>query len=115
MNISSISDIYTKTITENAQAAKAASTIDKASLKAGGNDDELLEACKSFESYFLEQCFKEMWKSVDLVQSDSPATNTMMDYYKDSMISEMANQSTQQNSLGLAQMLYEQLKRNTDL
>ena len=36
----------------------------------------------------------------------------MMDYYKDQMIQTMAAETTNQNSIGLAQMLYEQMKRN---
>ena len=36
----------------------------------------------------------------------------MLDYFKDEMIQKVAEDSTEQNSLGLAQMLYEQMKRN---
>ena len=39
----------------------------------------------------------------------------LADYYKDMMIQEVASTSTEQNSLGLAQMLYEQMKRNYNL
>ena len=41
-----------------------------------------------------------------------------MDYYKDQMIQGMAEETSKQSGLGLAQMLYEQMKRNygiTDL
>lgn len=38
-----------------------------------------------------------------------------MDYYKDKMIQGMAEQTTEQSGLGLAQMLYEQMKRNYGL
>ena len=37
----------------------------------------------------------------------------MMDYYKDQMVQAMAEETTNQNGgFGLAQMLYEQMKRN---
>ena len=36
----------------------------------------------------------------------------MMDYYKDQMVQSMAEESTAQGGFGLAQMLYEQMKRN---
>ena len=41
--------------------------------------------------------------------------NQLMDYYKDEMVQQIASDSTEQNSLGLAQMLYEQMKRNYNL
>ena len=36
----------------------------------------------------------------------------MVDYFKDQGIQDLAAQSTENNSLGLAQMLYEQMKIN---
>ena len=75
-------------------------------------DDELMSACKQFESYFLEQVFKEMQKTVTASEFTITATTTMVDYVKDSMVQQMAEESTENNSLGLANMLYEQMKRN---
>lgn len=74
--------------------------------------DELMDACKQFEAYFLEQMFKEMMKTIPESEGTSSSTTNMLDYYKDQMIQEIASDSTEQNSLGLAQMLYEQMKRN---
>lgn len=74
-------------------------------------DDELMDACKQFESYFLEQVFKEMAKTIPN-EEQSGSSSTMVDYYKDQMIQNIASESTERNSLGLAQMLYEQMKRN---
>ena len=78
------------------------------------SEAELMEACKSFESYFLEQIFKAMMKTVPTDDSTSNYTSSIMDYYKDEMVKTLAEQSTNQNSLGLAKMLYEQMKRNMD-
>ena len=75
-------------------------------------DDELMDACKQFESYFLEQMFKEMMKTIP---DTSSSNSQLMDYYKDEMVQQIASDSTEQNSLGLAQMLYEQMKRNYNL
>lgn len=77
-------------------------------------DDELMDACKQFESYFLEQVFKEMVKTIPRDEETSGSTSTMVDYYKDQMVQNIAAESTEQNSLGLAQMLYEQMKRNNE-
>ena len=96
--------------------------VTKAASDSKGNKDysnateeELMDVCKEFEAYFLEQCFKEMWKSVPTSEMTSTSTSTMMDYYKDEMIRQVSSDATEQNSLGLAQMLFEQMKRNYDL
>ncbi|WP_160558283.1 rod-binding protein [Parablautia muri] len=81
------------------------------------SDDELLEACKQFESYFLEQVFKEMQKTVDCFKSDedSDPNDNLVDYFQDSSIQKLAATSTEMQGLGLAQMLYEQMKRNYNI
>ena len=111
MDISSISSYtdYLKTTASN-------SSVDTTSLKSkdysNATDDELMEVCKEFESYFLEQIYKEMWKTVETDDSSSSSISTLKDYYQDEMIKELSSQATEQNSTGLAQMLYEQMKRN---
>lgn len=80
-------------------------------------DDELLDACKQFESYFLEQVFKEMQKTVDCVKGEesSDPNGNLVDFFQDSAIQKLASTSTEIQGLGLAQMLYEQMKRNYGL
>ena len=75
-------------------------------------DDELLAACKQFEAYFVEQLYKGMMKTIPKSEATSNYTSMMTDFYKDQMVQSMAEQTTKQTSLGLAQMLYEQMKRN---
>lgn len=104
-------DIY-KT-TANASASKLENQLGTDYSKA--TDDELMDVCKQFESYFLEQVFKEMTKTISLAETSSSANSTMMDYYKEQMIQTLASQSTEQNSLGLAQALYDQMRRNYGL
>lgn len=78
-------------------------------------NDELMDACKQFEAYFVEQMFKEMVKTIPESETTSSYTSNLMDYYKDNMVQEIANDATEQEGLGLAQMLYEQMKRNYGL
>ena len=78
-------------------------------------DEELMDACKQFEAYFVEQMFKSMMKTVPKNEEMSASTSTLTDYYKDEMMRELATESTETNSLGLAQTLYEQMKRNYEL
>ena len=79
-------------------------------------DDELMDACKQFEAYFVEQMFKEMMKTIPSESENSGSMNSMLDYYKDQMIQSVAEETANQNGgLGLAQMLYEQMRRNYGL
>ncbi|MEG1848154.1 MAG: rod-binding protein [Lachnospiraceae bacterium] len=78
------------------------------------SDEELMDVCKQFESYFLEQVFKEMQKTVPKSDEDSSSAS-LVDYFQDITIQELTAQSTETNSLGIAKSLYEQMKRNYDL
>lgn len=75
-------------------------------------DEEMMEACKQFEAYFTEQVFKGMMKTIPKSDDSSSANRTMLDFYQDEMIKGVAEQSAEQNGLGLAKMLFEQMKRN---
>lgn len=103
------------------QESKNASTIAlQKKLQSTSNtstDDELMEACKSFEAYFLEQMFKEMQKSVDALkpETEDNATSTLVDFFKDQTLQEICSTSVDTQSNGFAQMLYENLKRNYDI
>ncbi len=88
----------------------------KLSGKLGGVDsdasaDELKEVCKEFESYFLEQVYKEMFKTIGSEEGDGPLAS-LVDYFKDGAIQSLASQTTEQTGGPLAQQLYEQMKRN---
>lgn len=101
---------------QNAAETKLKETINNTDYSQA-TDDELLSACKQFEAYFLEQIFKEMQKTVDCVKADdsSSPNGNLVDYFKDSAIQELAATSTKLQGLGLAQTLYEQMKRNYNL
>lgn len=115
MDISNLTNTYSDLITTQTSqtASKLENQLETDYTKS--TDSELLDACKEFEAYFLEQMFKEMMKTIPESEETSSYTTNLMDYYKDNMVQEIASTSTEQNSLGLAQMLYEQMKRNYDL
>ena len=80
------------------------------------SDDELMQVCKDFESYFIEQMFKYMEKMIpkDEDEDESSSMSSMTDYYKEEMMSkyaEYASESDGGKGLGIAQTLYEQMKR----
>ena len=72
-------------------------------------DEELLDVCKSFESYFVQKVFEEMKKTVH----SSDDENTYMQYLGDIYTEGIAEEVTESGGLGIAQMLYESMKRNT--
>lgn len=111
MDISSISSMYSDIYaSSNQSASKLENKLDGNYAEA--SNEELMDVCKEFEAYFLEQMFKEMMKTIPENEENSGSMSNMMDYYKDEMVKNLASDSTQQNSLGLAQMLYEQMCRN---
>lgn len=71
-------------------------------------DDELMDVCKSFEAYFIEQLFKEMKKTVPTEEDDSPYVS----YFGDMLYEQYANDMVETGSIGIAKMLYESMKRN---
>ena len=82
-------------------------------------EDELMKVCKEFEAYFTEQVFKSLERMVpESDEESSSSTSSYMDYFGDMLTQEYAKSSTESNNgkgLGIAQMLYEQMKRNYGL
>lgn len=98
------------------------------------SDDELMSVCKDFESYFVEQMLKSMEKMAEIDSDDDDdsgtslfnsmasiggssdsAMSTLGSYFGDEMIKNYADIFTESNNgkgLGIAQTLYEQMKRN---
>lgn len=103
------SDMYSTAA--NQAASKLQNKLDGADYSKA-SDAELLDACRQFEAYFIEQVYKGMMKTVPQNEETSGAASSLLDYYKDQMIQSIAEETTKQSGLGLAQMLYEQMKRN---
>ncbi len=74
-------------------------------------DEELLNACKSFESYMMEQVFKSMESTVD--KSEEEENNDYLNQFGDMLYEEVAKDATESQGTGLAQLLYESMKRNS--
>lgn len=111
-NISSLTDYY-KSVTGQTESSNFAKQLSGKAENAK-TDDELMSVCKQFESYMLEQVFKNMQKTVikNDDESKDASTENLVDFFKEQTVQELASQSTEKNGLGLAQQLYEQLRRN---
>lgn len=105
----------TNTIGQNVQAAQDYSSSRVEKLKnrdyANAEDDELKEAVKSFESYFVEQVIKEVEKTIHTDDENSYA-GQMTNYFKDSVIETISDKIVDQSGGTYTQKLYEQMKRN---
>lgn len=121
MDIGGLSSLYSDYAETAADSASKLQDSLKTTDYTEANEDELLGACKEFESYFVEQMFKAMEKTVDAIKDENSSlgtasnTSTLVDYFKDETIQDLAATSTETQGLGLAQTLYEQMKRNYNL
>ena len=113
-NISSLTDYYTS-VTGEAKATELARNLSGKAENAS-TDDELMDVCKQFESYMLEQVFEHMDKTVMRNDDGKDAsTENLVDFFRGQAIQDLASQSTEKQGLGIAQQLYEQLRRNYGL
>lgn len=104
-------------MTKNVSATKTENAVNAVSKDS--TDEELMNACKQFESYLLEQVFKEMQKTVSFNDDDQSSSlgfstgkdNSLTEYFKEQAIATLASTSTEKSGLGIAQMLYEAMKR----
>lgn len=110
MGIAGLNDTLSYARTNASQSGRNISQLKNGKLE-NATDQELMDACKEFEAYFLEQVFKEMSKTV-MSSDESGSNGSLVSYFKDQTLTSIAKDSTEQNSLGLAKMLYEQMKRN---
>lgn len=113
MSIDNISALYNNEYTKNS-TNKLEDTLNTDLSEA--TDDELMSVCKEFEAYFIEQMFKSMQKMVpESSLNQSASTKQLQDFYKDEMVKSMAESATEGSGLGIAQTLYEQMRRNYSL
>lgn len=100
----------------NTSSASASKTQDTASKDyTNATSEELMDACKEFEAYFLEQVFKAMEATVDKDEDSQTSSVNVMDYFGDTFYQEIAEKATEGNGVGIAKMLYEQMKRNYNI
>lgn len=94
--------------TATAKTEKLSSSLN--SIENGtATDEELMQACKEFETYLVEQVIKNT-KSAMLDDEDSQGEYMKM--FGDRLNQSYAEMITETADLGIAQMLYESMKRN---
>lgn len=90
------------------QTGRLQNTISGAG-KDNQDQDKMLEACKEFETYMIEQIYKSMEKTIIKADEDE---NQYEEYFGDMQIQEYAKSAMEQGGFGLAKQLYESMVRN---
>ncbi len=72
-------------------------------------DESAMDACKEFEVYMLEQMYKAMEKTIMKADEEE---GEYEQYFGDMRIQEYAKAISDQGGIGLAEQLYESMKRN---
>ena len=115
MSISLNSDI--NSVMRNLNVAKASSTkaasIESTLSNLGkleeATDEELMQACKSFEAYLIERV---MTKTKEAIIPSDENENKYLTMFKGKLYEEYANQIAENGELGIAQQLYEAMRRD---
>ena len=115
MDIGGVGSTYADYMMTSQASKNKADTLQNklSSSSASAEEKELKEACKEFESYFVEQVFNAMMKTTKVFSDEENGYATkMVDYFKDFAVQELCDNVTDGDGLGLANILYEQMKRN---
>ena len=79
-------------------------------------DEELMDACKTFEAYFIEQAFKGMEKMITKSDDEGSSSTSYSDMFMGKLYQEYSELATERgDGIGIAKMLFEQMKRNYDI
>lgn len=79
------------------------------------DDDELMQVCKDFESYFIEEVIKEIKNNMTDEEEEDSSLATLTDFHMDSVIEDISDKVLEQSGMNFAQQLYEQMKRNYEI
>ena len=113
ISLDSLTSLYTNQATDSTSNTSALEKDLTSTDYSNSTSEELMDVCKQFEAYFLEQIFKGMEDTIPKTESTSNSMSSLTDYYKDMTIQQVASDATEQGEgIGLAKMLYEQMKRN---
>ena len=107
ISMNGISGTDYSAVINQTQTSGLESTLNNVS-KTTSSDDEMMEACKEFEAYMIEQIYKSMEKTIMKAEEEGDYE----EYFGDMLIQEYAKTATEQGTFGLANQLYEAMVRN---
>lgn len=106
-NITNLTNKDYSSYVSQAQMGNLTNQIKKSS-SADATDEEMMAACKEFEAYLVEQVYKQVQSTI---KSDDSDDNPYADYAYDLQAQQYAKLVSDQGKLGLAQQLYESMKK----
>ena len=112
MAVSSIGDTYFTNY--SIEANDAVSQKMTSQIQDAETDEDMLDACKQFESYLVQQMFKSMEESAKVFSDDDEDnSNDYVNMFQDNYLSAMADQMVNSGQgLGIADKLYESMVNN---
>lgn len=110
ISIDGISTLANTNATTNYEANKLKNSVNNVSSET--TEDELLQVCKDFESYFIEQVIKQVKESLSLNEEENSSLATLTDYNMDFAIEAISDEVLDEVGTNFTQQLYEQMKRN---
>ena len=112
MAVSSIGDTYFTNYSPEANDAVSQNMTSQ--IQDAETDEEMLDACKQFESYLVQQMFKSMEESAKVFSDDDEDnSNDYVNMFQDNYLSAIADQMVNSGQgLGIADKLYESMVNN---
>lgn len=116
----SISTSYLNSLTNIADTQNTKNSADSITssakkLSSSSSKEDLTDAVKSFESYFLEQVIKKEKENLELLKGDDDsedlATSQLKDYYLDQTISKVSSEMVDKNFGTLTDSFVQSLSR----
>lgn len=102
-DVSSMYNSYSSGV-GNISADKTSNTLN--GINQNTSDEELMEACKSFEAYFVQKMIEEAKKTMD----NEDEQGEYMQYFSDTLNQTYAEMIADSGQMGLAQQLYDSVK-----
>lgn len=107
-DITAVMDRYNKQTAANSRADSLEKSL-KGDLS-NASDEELMNVCKSFEAYFLEQVLTDVKEAIVPKQEKE---NPYLSMFGDKLYEEYSKMIADSGDLGIAQKLFDAMKRNT--
>lgn len=100
----------------NVDAADTSADRVTSKIQAAEQDEEMLDACKQFEAYMIQQMFKNMERAAKVFSQDDEedSSNQYVEMFSDNYLESISNSMVYNGKgLGIAEQLYDSIQRNS--
>lgn len=115
MAVNGIGDTYLTNYSTTANDAISQKLTSQ--VKSADDKEEMLDACKQFEAYLIQQMFKTMEESAKVFTDEEEDESTdYVNMFQDNYLSSIAEQMVNSGQgFGIAEQLYESMKLNSGI